>query len=315
MITLGAGIKNQVQLVDLREERKKGFTYLSEKLLREIDITLKQKKDNKVLLIVNKKGEYSYLFCDDCGFEANCPSCKLPFTIEGQNLVCYRCGQKQDLLLTCPNCRGVNLKKMGIGIEQISNEVKKRFTDAGRILLSTGQTLKKENFENIGLLGFVYLDSLVYLADFNSNFRLYCFQKELIGRAGGAGVIVQTSFADNLAFESLNLGYEYFYKKEIADRKQFSYPPFCTLIKLFFQHQDLGVCQKEAQELYDKLIKGSDKNIKITEPYLHYLQKVRKRYRCQIAVFLPLSNIELEKRFISDVPEYWTIDKNPVNLL
>ncbi|NQT49349.1 hypothetical protein HQ571_01495 [Candidatus Kuenenbacteria bacterium] len=323
MISLGSKLKNKIKVVDLREERKKRFTYLSETLINQLTNPPyaeasggRQPINQTTLLIVNKKGEYSYFFCDDCKFEASCPSCGLPQVVDGSKLKCNRCETQQDIFTNCPKCRGTNLKKLGIGIEQIKNEINTLFPNNKNIIVSTGQGLTKDNFENLGLLGFVYIDSLAYLADFNSNYKLYSFQQELIQRSRSAKVISQTCFPDNLAFESLNLGYEYFYKKEIENRKAFAYPPFSTLIKLFFQHHDLAVCKKEAFDLYGKLNKKIVQcEGKMTEPYLHYIQKVRKRYRYQIAIFLPTMKLESENELLREIPDYWTIDKSPVNLL
>lgn len=348
LISLGAKNQDKVVIVDLKQERKNDFTYLSEKMLAAIRASIAVGK--RALLIVNKKGEYSYFFCEDCHYEACCPECELPLTVDGSNLVCFRCGTRKQIFLECPNCHGANLKRLGIGVDQIKRELEKLFPGQNNIEVSTGQGLDEKSFLNLGLLGFVYVDSLVYLADFNSNFKLFSFQQELIQRLRRffpeGQVIVQTCFPENLAFASLNQGYDHFYRQEIESRKQFGYPPFRTLIKLFFQHHDLAVCKKEAFDLYEKMKKlasfsmsrplrlasirqssrsgrtggetGSgqeNRKVKIIEPYLHYTQKVRNRYRYQLVAFLDDVNQREEQAIFKPVPEYWTIDKNPIDLL
>ncbi|MBT5338350.1 primosomal protein N' [Candidatus Falkowbacteria bacterium] len=321
-ISLGKKTASEIKIIDLKREREKSFTYLSDDLLNSIKIA------NKSLLIVNKLGEYSYFFCEDCGFEATCPECKLPLTVENNQLSCYRCGIKQSVYLNCPKCRSVKLKKLGIGLQQIKEQLRNVLgaevcdltqdenSSTAKILISTGQQIKTKHFQNLELLAFVYIDSLAYLADFNSNFKLYSFQQELIHRAVGAKVIVQTCFPENLAFQSLNQGYDYFYKQEIDSRKTFGYPPFATLIKLFFDHHDKTVCEREGSNFHKQINSLITQNKgKISEPYLHYRQKVRKRFRCQMAIFLPELDLSVENEILAQVTEHWTIDKSPIDLL
>ncbi len=326
MIKLGQFKKNKLQIVDLRQERQVQFTYLSNQLLEKL------KTSKKALLIVNKLGEYSYFLCNDCGYEATCPHCQLPMSVDANYLKCHRCQTKMSIPLKCPKCQSVNLKKLGLGLEQIKktlqNLLNKKVCDVKEqgyeqeadIYLTTGQNLAENIFANIDLLGFVYIDSLVHLADFNSNYKLYSFCQEIvqqsIGQNKNVKILLQTAFSDNLAFQALNLGYEEFYKNEIENRQMFGYPPFAKLIKIFYQHHDLAVSKKEAWRLFET-IKNDILQVdgKITEPYLYYAQKVRQRYRWQIALFLPNISSQKENKLIALIPEYWTIDKNPLDLL
>ena len=331
LISLGSSSKQNFKIVDLNDERKKGFTYLSEELISSIKQTLERKK--KVLLIVNKKGDFGYLACNDCHYEATCDNCHLPLSVADKNLVCYRCGLKLPMLLSCPDCHGQTLKKFGIGINQIKNELNKIIDQkisildensdlTAPILLSTGQNIDRHIFDQVGLLGFVYVDSLAYLSDFNSSFRLYSFLTELMNlfssnNQAERNVIVQTCFPQNIAFSSLNEGYDKFYQQELAERKAFGYPPLSVLIKLFFEHHDLKVCRDEALNLHDKLcaMLGRRTDITVTDPYPCHTRKVRSRFRYQLVLFLRDCSIEKENDLLTKVPEYWTIDKNPHSLL
>lgn len=316
LISLGKPAESKIRIINLADERKNKFTYLSERLLESVEETLEKQK--KVVLIVNKKGLYSYLFCQDCGYEANCKECGLPLAVENEKeLACHHCQIKQPIFLQCPSCHGVNLKKLGVGIEGIEEQLKSKFgTQSKNILVTTGQGLSQDVWQGVGLLGFVYIDSLVYLADFNSNFKLYSFVSELIQRSRVPEIILQTAFPQNLAFQNLNKRYVDFYKEEMDGRKMFGYPPFNTLIKIFLQHHDLKICEREAKDLFRKLkpIVETARG-KIADPYLHYIQKVRKRYRYQIVLFLPGLTMDEETRIIGGVPEFWSIDKEPVDLL
>lgn len=325
-ISLGADAKVNLSVVDLSHERQKGFTYLTDKLIKSIDEQVKNKKQS--LLIVNKRGLYSYLLCQDCSWTARCLGCEMPLIINAENkLECRSCEKKGPLPLACPRCKGANLKPLGIGIEQISRILQKEYgwtcsedieSKDAQVILSTGQNISENSWNNVGLLGFVYIDSLVYLADYNSNYKLYSFIKSVINSAGKniKNIVLQTCFINNLAIEHIKLGYTKFYKEEIESRKAFDYPPFSNVIKIFFQHHDLDVCEKEARSVYKELKNlVEEKNGKITEPYLYYLRKVRKRYRYQVAIVLPKISQKEEEEILSAVPSHWMLDKDPKDLL
>ncbi|MFH0779539.1 MAG: hypothetical protein V1928_01645 [Parcubacteria group bacterium] len=309
---------SEVEIVNLKEERKSGFTYLSGALLESVEETIRENK--KVVLIVNKKGLFSYLYCNDCKKEAECPGCRLPMTVANdKELVCYHCQHRIPIHLTCPYCQSTDLKRLGVGLESIKAEIKKRFS-GDLINVVTSQALKNEIWNSVGLLGYVYIDSLAYLSDFNSNFELYSSIKEINSAARSYGdnlrIILQTCFSENIAMKNVNSNYKKFYSEEIENRQAFNYPPFSSLIKLFFQHPDKKVCEKEAENLHRILTQEiSGRALAITDPYPHYAMKVRRRYRYQIAIFLPKLSLPEENALLSFVPNHWIIDKDPVFLL
>jgi len=330
-ISLGALKNDFAEIIDLKEERRNEFTYLSDRLLGAIEETMRKKE--KALLIVNKKGMFSYFFCKDCAFELKCPHCSLPLIVENESeLVCRHCKHSEPIHLRCPSCGGTNMKALGIGLNQIKKILREKFSCAiaeidengnasieAQIILSTGANIRNDVLKNIKLLGLVYVDSLAYLADFNSSWKLFSWISELISRARcgrSLRAIVQTCFTENPAFKYLNDGFPKFYKDAIELRKDFNYPPFRNLIKIFFQHHDLSVCEKEAERIF-QLLEPKVKAEKgmIIEPYLYYLKKIRKRYRYQIAIFLPDLPEEREKEIFVDLPQHWSIDREPANLL
>ncbi|MFH0988112.1 MAG: hypothetical protein V1763_01940 [Parcubacteria group bacterium] len=319
-ISLGSLSTEKIKVIDLSSERKKKFTYLTDELMDALEDTASKNKN--AVLIVNKKGLYGYLRCNDCGDEANCPECGLPMVVETEReLCCHRCATRLPMYVSCPKCQGTDLQRLGVGIESVKKQLADKF-DAKSALINvcTGAGLPLSSWNNVGLLGFVYVDSLAYLADFNSNFKLISFIKELSQTCrsfnNDVQIILQTCFPDNQAFKNVNQPYATFYKEEIALRESFGYPPFATLFKLFFQHNDLKICEKEAQDLFAKLKPAIEAaGGKINEPYLHYIQKVRKRYRYQVVIFLPPMPLEKENALLKDVPEHWSIDKGPTELL
>jgi len=331
IITLGNFNPEKLKIVDLREERKKIFTYLSDDLidaLKRINET-----QQKALLFVNRKGLYSNFCCDDCGKVEICDDCELPLTVTNTNeLVCYNCNNRKPINLTCSKCKSAKMRKTGIGIEQVQATLRKlhginaqMIADdnteiRSNIILTTSPTIKRDFYDKTALVAVIYADSLVHLPDFNSNFKLYAFLKEIILRATSFGnnpqIMIQTGFPSNPAFKQLTADYKTFYEEEITNRQMFGYPPFNSLFKIFFDHHDLEVAEREARMQYKDLKKiVEDCGGKIMTPFLHYRQKVRDRYRYQIAVFLPTGNIEAENKVFEAIPNFWNIDRNPLSVL
>ncbi|MBI5077264.1 hypothetical protein HZB94_02700 [Candidatus Falkowbacteria bacterium] len=326
LISLGRRQFCPIHVVNLMEESKKKFTYLSEFLIEKIRMALSLNK--KAFLIVNKKGEFSHNFCADCCFEAICPECGLPYVFENEKLKCFHCQSIKNALEVCPKCGGANFKRVGVGIQSVSNELKRLFgtrvsvgddENCQIVLAPDMQNVPSRIFNNVSLLGFVYVDGLVHLADFNSNYKLYSAVKSLTyhfySTCPTGEVFVQTFFPECAAFKYLADDFKDFFDAEIEARRAYRYPPFSILLKLIFQHHDAGVAEREAKELHEKLIsKFKGEKIQISEPYRHYVQRVRKRFRLQIAVFLPF-DLKIEQALIKEVPDYWIIDKNPIDLL
>ena len=314
-------------LVNLRDERRREFTYLSEKLLTAIDLELGAKR--RTLLIVNKNGYASQVACNDCGYIAHCERCQGLVDVRSKQLHCVNCGATALLPLVCPKCASSRLKNLGVGIEQIEEKIKELFPEASvttdlsvpaDITLSTVNGELTSVLGNFTLLGVVYADSPMFLPDYTINEELYAHLVNLISnfcdQSGSGQVIVQTAQADNSAIRNLRKPYLDFYREELSARRRYGYPPFTGLIKLFFEHHDEGVALFEADSFYHQInLLCRQYNIEITAPYSYYKKQVRGRYRVQILLKFKPNNIEALEDILMRVPSSWTIDREPVNVL
>jgi primosomal protein N' (replication factor Y) (superfamily II helicase) len=324
---INLGKKQPIKIIDLIEERRREFTYLSNELIESLE---KSTADNPALLIVNKKGSAGFLWCQDCHHVPACPKCRLPLAYAGKQLKCYHCQYEQATLLACPKCRGSNFKPLGIGIDGIKTELIKIFPDKKMsldlnqknidIYLSTAQISDPEIWRKIAFCGLVYIDSLMYLPDFSANFKIYQLINKLrtdfeyFSTAAKPKILLQTCFINNPAIANLNNEYQKFFDAEIAARKTFNYPPFCTLIKLFFQDSDKTVCVRQAKDLHNELKKAFP-TLEISQPYLYYREQIRGRFRAQILLKLNKNDHKALKQIIAFIPDFWMIDRNPLSVL
>ncbi|KKQ80664.1 MAG: Primosomal protein N` [Parcubacteria group bacterium GW2011_GWC2_38_7] len=322
-ISLGHKAKLDITISDMGKEQRRKYHFLS--FNAEVALAECLEKNKQALLVINKSGMFSKLVCPDCAYEARCEKCDLPMTVNEENeLECRHCKIKIKIPSACPQCGNVRLQGRGAGLAQMKKELSVEYRcsedlsdSKAQILLSTGQYLEKESLENIGAVIFVYFDSLIYLTDFNANYRLYSFVQNIIGTLNQSQpVVIQTYFPENDVFKYLKNDYSSLYKNEILSREEHSYPPFCNLIKLFFQHHDKKICATEAERLF-KILEPQIKALggTLTEPYLYYLNKIRKRFRYILTIKLPTLSLEAENQLLNSIPDFWSIDKSPKDLL
>jgi primosomal protein N' (replication factor Y) len=319
---------NKVKVINLREARLKEFTYLSDSLINAI----KQKVTNqkKVLLIVNKKGYASYLMCQDCDYVPTCEICQFAFTVNNKQLECFHCHQQQAMPLHCTKCHGTNLVGLGIGLDQVLDLIKQAFPEQkvsddlnqnADIYITTAHCQPTKHWLQIDLIGFVYIDSLMYFPDFSTNEKIYQLILNLIDQYQAycnksPEVLIQTCFVNNNAISHVTKPFHDFYQAEIKGREQFNYPPFKQFLKLYFQHHDQNICSKQARSLSQQLkLKYKNSKIEISEPYFYYRQQIRGRYRSQILLKIDKNQPLMEDRIMADLPDYWRIDKDPISVL
>ncbi len=341
---------NRAELVDLKEEQRRGNRLeLSDRLIEALNNCLAAKK--QTFLFINRRGRATAVLCEDCGFIFHCPNCRLPLAYHaGEILKCHHCDFKTELSLFCPTCRNPEFKFIGTGTEKIEREIRKLYPQIkllridqdnqikkcleGKaeqnkcstinydIIIGTQLALKLINWSKVGLAGIVSADTLLYLPDFRATERTYQVLTEIILNLSEQStenkIIIQTAKPENPALRSLNqTDPAIFYESELAERKNFNYPPFSRLIKLIFQHSNEKKCLYESRRLWRELNKkiGSNKTIGLSLPLPIYTSQIRGRYRYQIILKFPdLAHLE-HQAILKLVPPNWIIDIDPVSLL
>jgi len=321
-VPLGKRTETSLTIVDMKAEPRRKFDFLS--YIAEQKIEKAINNNQQVLLIVNKTGLFSRIKCDDCGHVFTCPKCQIPFSISEKNeLICHQCKTKENIPLRCPHCQSVNLQGRGPGIDYIEKQLSQVYSVSypkdnkrTQIIISTGHDIVTSKSWALGCIIFTYFDNLLSLIDYNASYRTYKFLRNVIDSFPSVEVIIQTYLAKNETIKIIGKNYAHFFQEEMKQRKEYLNPPFCKVIKLFFQHHDEKICANEAGRMFQALVpivkmnKGS-----ISEPYLYYLNKIRKRFRYIIVIKSPEWTIDKEKEILQMVPDFWSIDKDPLDLL
>jgi primosomal protein N' (replication factor Y) len=239
----------------------------------------------QAILFQNRRGYAPLLECKSCAWVPKCERCDVSLTYHKyhQKLTCHYCGFERDIPKTCPSCHAEDLALLGYGTEKIEEEVRSQFpeahvarmdTDTTRsrksyeqiisdfeggktnILIGTQMVSKGLDFEHVRVVGILNADQMLNFPDFRAHERSFHLMVQVSGRAGRQGrrglVVLQTSDPDQPIIQDvIHNNFQGFYRREMALREQFSYPPFTRLIQIRFKHKDVAVVRRAAHYFAD----------------------------------------------------------------
>ena len=268
-----------VQLIDTRRlQMDKG---VSPQLLDAIKDTLA--RGQQVLVYLNRRGYAPVLHCASCGWVSQCDHCTA-FSVAHKStghrlrLHCHHCGAQRPAPVACPVCGDQDLEPMGRGTQRLEEHLGQLFPEAriARIdadstrrkgsaeqifeqvhagdvdlLVGTQMVSKGHDFTNLGLVGVLNADAMLFSQDFRAPERLFAQLMQVAGRAGRDAqggrqghVMIQTGYPEQPVYQALKQhDYARYATSLLAEREAASLPPFS------FQ----GLLTAEAIELSDAL--------------------------------------------------------------
>jgi primosomal protein N' (replication factor Y) len=263
-----------VRLVDTR--RLKMTHGMSEQLLDAIRARLASRE--QVLIFLNRRGYAPALHCTSCGWVSQCPRCTT-FTVLHRTtpslhqLHCHHCGYQQRVPRACPECGDQDLQPMGRGTQRIEEHLAELFPEARIIRIDADSTRKKgsaqalfasvhagevdilvgtqmvakgHDFANLGLVGVLNADAMLFSQDFRAPERLFAQLMQVSGRAGrhtGHGeVLVQTGYPEQAVYQALiKHDYSGFARHTMTEREAAMLPPYSHQALLSAEARDLNV--------------------------------------------------------------------------
>lgn len=241
-------------------------------------------------------------------------------------LRCHYCGYAQRSVNVCPSCSSEYIRHFGTGTQRVEEELVKHFpgirvirmdidttSEKGShekwltrfaehqadVLLGTQMVAKGLDFPNVTLVGVIAADTTLNIPDFRSAERNFQLLTQVAGRAGRhelpGEVVVQTY---NPTHYSVVLAgahdYVQFATQELRARKLHQYPPFCRLILVTFQHEQvtflLKASEQFVQDLQNRLahkrqtIDTDDVFYDVLGPVASPIPRIKDRYRFQCVV-------------------------------
>jgi len=278
-----------VQVVDMREElmERKGNPLLSRSLEHQLAQCLR--RDRQAILLLNRRGHSSFIFCPSCRYVLNCPHCDVSLTCHKTQrqfdtsqrvwVMCHYCTHRSQLPTHCPVC-AKKLRLIGPGTQQAEQEVKRKFpkaqvvrvdsdsmkpdmynqvmTDFGAgeidILLGTQMIGKGLDFPNVALVGVLNADTALSIPDFRSSERTFQLIAQVAGRCGrtspDSNVIVQTYLPEEPAVQlACRHDYYEFARRELMIRQSHQVPPFARLARIILRDKKLEKVESAGQQL------------------------------------------------------------------
>ena len=306
-----------VEVVDMREELKKGNrTMFSVALSEAISDRLERKE--QIVLFLNRRGYSSFVLCRDCGTVLQCENCDISLTYHRSNetLKCHYCGYEQWVPQECPQCGSDHIRYFGTGTQKVEEELKKLFPEArvlrmdvdttkrkgaheeilsdfgegkADILLGTQMIAKGLDFPNITLVGVLSADTSLHLPDFRAAERTFQLLTQVSGRAGRAErpgqVVIQTYTPEHYAIElAKEQHYEPFYEREMLMRHQAGYPPYYYIVHIQVSHEDVMMAAEYANKSAEFLRSNLSFGVSIIGPTTSSIVRLQNRYRYQCLI-------------------------------
>lgn len=318
----GGLLPPEMIVIDMKDEMKNGNMKadFSLKLLSEIDKTLQ--KGQQVLIFQNRRGYALHLECEVCGWVPECTRCDVALIYHKvfNQMRCHYCGFHTSIPTTCPKCHSNKVFMKGTGTEQIEEELQAHFPAAvikrmdldttkrkyafsnmiadfssGKIniLVGTQMITKGLDFDNVGLVGIVSADNLLYFPDFRAfekSFQQICQVSGRAGRKNERGKVMIQTFSPyhSAIVYAINNDYDKMYSSQISERSIHKYPPYYRLIAIKLKHSNHNVVDKAA-EAFANILKQSLGD-RVLGPEYHYIPRINNYYIKNILVKIERNN-------------------------
>jgi primosomal protein N' (replication factor Y) (superfamily II helicase) len=310
-----------VTVVDMREEYAvAGPDVVLSRALTEA-IGLRLAREEQALVLLNRRGFATAVFCRQCAGTLDCPNCSVSLVIHGEGPArrarCHYCNYSVRVPTACPLCAGPYLEQTGFGTQRVEAEVRRTWPaarvarldrDAVRrkgalasllmrfrkgeidVLVGTQMIAKGHDFPRVTLVGVISADVGLGMADFRASERTFQLLTQVAGRAGRGDqpgeAIVQTLYPDHYSIQlARKQDYVSFYERELQFRRAMRYPPLVAIINTVVRARTFAGAMDDAADIVDRLREDADRNgLRVLGPAPAPLGKLRGEYRAQLLV-------------------------------
>lgn len=262
-----------------RQKQVQGIfsNFLIEKIGEALD------KKEQVILFQNRRGYAVRMICHTCESMPTCKYCDVTLTYHKKTnlLKCHYCGYAIEVPHECPTCHSTDIEMKGFGTEKVEDTLAELFPQASiarmdldttrsknsyqqiitdfeqhktDILVGTQMVTKGLDFDRVSVVGILNADALVSFPDFRAFERAYQLLAQVSGRAGRKdvpGKVVIQSYQPNhpaLKYVESN-DFAAMYRSQIAERREYHFPPVARLVKITLKHPDEKVVAAAATAL------------------------------------------------------------------
>jgi primosomal protein N' (replication factor Y) len=258
---------------------------------RDLSAAIADRLDRReqTLVLLNRRGYATAVFCRQCGDTFECPNCTISLTVHrarhGWRARCHYCNYSMMVPKACRTCAAPYLERAGFGTEKVEEQLAEAFPNAriarvdrdsvrrkgalasllGRfgageldILVGTQMIAKGHDFPRVTLVGVVSADVGLGLADFRAAERTFQLLTQVAGRAGRGErtgeAIVQTIYPDHYSIQlACRQDYRAFFERELAYRRGMRYPPMLALINTIVRGRSFEEAMQTAGEIVRRI--------------------------------------------------------------
>ncbi|MGH9256608.1 MAG: replication restart helicase PriA [Vicinamibacterales bacterium] len=299
-------------------------------------------KGEQVLVLLNRRGYATAVFCRQCGDTFECPNCSVSLTVhrrrDGWSARCHYCNYATAVPKTCRTCAAPYLEHAGVGTAKIEQHVIERFPGArvsrvdrdsirrkgtltsllskfaaGEIdvLVGTQMIAKGHDFPRVTLVGVISADVGLGLADFRAAERTFQLLTQVAGRAGrgerSGEAIVQTLYPEHYSIQvACRQDYREFFERELVYRCSMRYPPAVALINVLVRGKTLDHAMQSAATLRRRLDTAADRvPFTVLGPAPAPLARLRGEHRVQLLLkgTRRVAMREALRAVLADLPE------------
>jgi primosomal protein N' (replication factor Y) (superfamily II helicase) len=310
-----------VQIVDMREEFAAAGSDLVLSRALSAAIALRLERREQALVLLNRRGFATAVFCRQCAGTMDCPNCSVSLVVHGEGVSrrarCHYCNYTARVPAVCTLCAGPFLDQTGFGTERVELEVRKACPGArvarldrdairrkgslttllGRfaageidVLVGTQMIAKGHDFPRVTLVGVVSADVGLGLADFRASERTFQLLTQVVGRAGRGEqpgeAIVQTLYPDHYSVRlACRQDYAAFFEREIEFRRTMRYPPFVSMINTIVRSRTFSGAMDEASGIAQRMRGDAERSgLKVLGPAPAPIGRLRGEYRAQLLI-------------------------------
>jgi primosomal protein N' (replication factor Y) (superfamily II helicase) len=307
----------KIELVNISIERKnkRMENIFSKKLLDKIEDRLKKKEGT--IILQNRRGFSTQVYCEDCSTVESCVNCSVPlvYHINKNIMQCHYCGFVKEVPKVCSNCGSLNLKYFGTGTERVEDEIEYYFPNTrikridsdsiskkaslskilnefGKddidILIGTQMVSKGLDFPRLTLVGVISAETTLWLPDFRADERTFQLLTQVAGRAGRSKVegevVIQTTNEHNFTLQRvLKNDYTGFYQREIEIREKTGYPPFTHICLVETRDLDEEKAKEAITDFYREIF-AYKKWLNISKPSAAIIARLKSFYRFHLLI-------------------------------
>jgi primosomal protein N' (replication factor Y) len=325
-----------VKIIDMGQVRQQKGLLLSPDLRDSLVQCVES--GEQAIVLMNRRGYSKIRVCTECSETLYCKHCHVPLVYHKQyrSLLCHYCGTLYPVDTPCPSCGAATYEFVGGAIEKLEEEIAEwvpgakivrmdrdttqnvgsieKILDAFRnrennILLGTQMVAKGHDFPGVRLVGIVGADSGLGMPDFRNTERLFQLLSQTAGRAGraqgGGKVLIQTLNPNEPVMRfALHHDFAGFATKELQDRKDAFYPPFCKLVEVSFGSKDEQLL-RDAVERVEKMCRA-EKSVMVLGPVDAFIPKILNVHWAKL--YLKTNDLAAVRRILGPVvnsPKPW----------